>query len=128
MPQAPEHVEQVLFFQRVSLDWRTKDLLITAVPNGGLRNPIVAKKLKAEGVQKGVPDILCFAHGKGSQGQPCHGLAIEMKAPNKRKPSAISPEQRAWLAGLIEEGWAAYVCYSAEEAWEVLANYRGFRA
>lgn len=127
MPQSPEHVEQVLFFQRVALDWRTRDLLITAIPNGGMRNVVVAKKLKAEGVKKGVPDILCFAHGWGSKGQPCNGLAIEMKRPEVRnRPSAVKPDQRAWLQALLEEGWDTCVCYSAEEAFDRLAQYRGF--
>lgn len=118
----PEHAEQVAFFERVALDWRTKDLLMTAVPNGGQRHKAVAGKLRAEGVKRGVPDILCFAHGVDSMGQPCHGLAIEMKA-GKNKPTE---EQKAWLLALAEEGWAPYVCYSAGEAFEKLAHYRGF--
>lgn len=126
--RSPEHTEQVLLFKRIELDQRTRDLLITAVPNGGMRNLIVAVKLKAEGCKKGVPDILCFAHGVGSQGQPCNGLAIEMKRPKSETSSkgTLKPEQKAWLLSLTEEGWCCHVCYSAEEAWNVLANYRGF--
>ena len=38
--------------------------VIFAVPNGGQRNVIVAKKLKAEGVLAGVPDICIIYRGK----------------------------------------------------------------
>lgn len=42
----------------------TSDSVLFAIPNGGLRNPIIAAKLKAEGVEPGAPDL--FAAAKGS--------------------------------------------------------------
>ena len=41
-----------------------KDAVFFAVPNGGDRNPIVASKLKAEGVKPGVPDLLILWRGQ----------------------------------------------------------------
>lgn len=60
-----EHDEQVTFIGWVklnrsyapSLEVREALQLCYAVPNGGDRNIVVAKKLKAEGVEKGMPDI-----------------------------------------------------------------------
>lgn len=43
---------------------RTKILLFFAVPNGGWRNPVVAAKLKAEGVRSGVSDLIILHAGK----------------------------------------------------------------
>jgi hypothetical protein len=61
-----------------------------AVPNGGNRNIVTAKRLKAEGVSSGVPD-LCF---------PKWRLRIEMK---RQKGGKESEEQKAWKTYLEEE-------------------------
>jgi hypothetical protein len=123
MRNQPEHVEQVLFMQRVSLDPRTRNVLITAVPNGGQRNKAVAGKLKAEGVRPGVPDILVFDPAPPSlfEGRSPIGLAIEMKV----KPNKPTPLQLAWHAALVTRGWRCEVAYSAEEAWAILTSYLG---
>ena len=49
-------------------------LVWTHVPNGGLRNKIVAAKLKRMGVKAGVPDVLIF----NPAAENC-GVAIELK-------------------------------------------------
>ena len=48
--------------------------LLHHIPNGGRRDPIEAKHLKAQGVKPGVPD-LCLPVARGN----FHGLYIEMK-------------------------------------------------
>ena len=89
--------------------------LLVAVPNGGLRNMPEAVRFKAEGVRKGFPDmILPVARGA------YHSLAIELK---RRKGGGVSPEQKAWLAALSEQGWLAVVCRGADEAVEVITEY-----
>ena len=82
-----EHEEQVALMRLVEMHkgrWPELGMLF-AVPNGGDRNMLVAKKLKAEGVKKGVPD-LCLPLPRGGY----HGLYIEMK---RQKNGRISPEQ-----------------------------------
>jgi hypothetical protein len=75
-----------------------------------------AGRLAQAGVKPGVPDVLIFR--RTQDGAP--GCAVELKAPSRRaaaNPTAgTSPEQRAWLAALAQEGWMTAVCYSAAEA------------
>jgi hypothetical protein len=51
-----EHKLQVALFAFLKVALR-KECYAFAIPNGGLRNISVARKLKAEGVQAGVPDV-----------------------------------------------------------------------
>ena len=74
--------------------------------------------MRALGVKPGVPDLLMpIAAGC------CVGLAIEFKAPNGT--GTTSPAQDVWLAKLIENGWAAHVCRTAEGARAIVQAYLG---
>lgn len=84
------------------------------VPNEGKRSYTTANNLRAQGLKKGVPDIIIFEPRKGY-----HGLAIEMKV-GDNKPTA---EQKHWLRSLTERGYMAGVCYSAESAIRVIRGY-----
>jgi len=113
-----EHQEQKWLF-----DWAWKQTgrhpqlgLMFAVPNGGLRNKLVAKKLKAEGVKAGVPDIF-LAVPRGIY----HGLFIEMKfGKNKATENQIK-----WLNSLQLEGYETAICYSWVEAKDIICKYLG---
>ena len=109
-PQYLEAIEQRLFIKRLRLDPRTKDLPWCSVPTGGKRNAREAALLKAEGVQAGVPDWLCFV-AKGNR----VGLAIEFKSPTGR--GRLSEAQKEWHRKLCAEGWLVWVTTSAESAW-----------
>ncbi|HPB98054.1 MAG TPA: VRR-NUC domain-containing protein [Polyangiaceae bacterium] len=112
-----EHEEQVALMRLVDMHkgrWPELGMLF-AVPNGGDRNPIVGKKLKAEGVRKGVPD-LCLCLPRGGY----HGLFIELK---RQKKSQISPDQVRWISALREQGYRAEICLGAAAAWEVISDY-----
>lgn len=88
--------------------------LLYHVPNGGSRNVIEAKRLKAQGVKSGVPDlVLPVARGK------YHGLYIELKTPRGR----VSDTQKQWLEALRNQGYAAIVCRGADEAIAMIAKY-----
>lgn len=78
-----------------------------AVPNGGERNKIVAAKMKAEGVKRGISDIcLPFArHGY-------HSFYIEMKKPGNIKGE--TDDQKKFGAFLTETGFL-YACF---DHWE----------
>ena len=71
---------------------------------------------KAEGYEKGVPDIFFF-----QAMEPYHGLAIEMKT----AIGEVAEHQVAWHDALREEGWRVEVCRSVEEAKNVYLSYTG---
>ena len=79
------------------------DFAIYAVPNGGDRNKIVAKRLKDEGVNSGVPDL----HVPGLR------LWIEMK---RIKGSVTSDKQKDWHAYLRNIGDTVVVAKGVTEA------------
>ena len=69
-----EHLEQVAFFDALSL-LKIPDIEhVHAVPNGSDRNAVVGGKLKAEGVKSGVLDIF-WDVPRG----PYHGFRAELK-------------------------------------------------
>lgn len=111
-----EHGEQSALF-----DWAKAQeciypelRLFHAIPNGGHRHVAVAVKMKKEGLKKGVPDtFLPCARGRW------HGLYIEMKV----KPNTPSDEQQEMLEALNEQGYATAVCYSFEDARDVVLGY-----
>lgn len=77
-----------------------------AVPNGGDRNPIVAARLKAEGVKSGVSD-LCLPFARRGY----HGFYIEMKKPGGKE----SEKQKEFGAFLAKENYLYCVC----DHWEI---------
>jgi hypothetical protein len=119
-----EHQEQahlILWAQMMKRDLPGIHMLF-AIPNGGHRNLLVAKKMKEEGVRPGVPD-LCLpvpAHGY-------HGLWIELKTETSRPVrggrGGLSDVQQEWLDRLNAYGYRAVVCYGAEEAKNEITNY-----
>ena len=88
--------------------------MIYAIPNGGHRNEIVAKKLKDEGVKAGVADVAVDVPCNGY-----HGLKIEMKAGKNR----VTKEQAEFLKMAAHFGYATVVCYTAEEAIKTIEDY-----
>ena len=86
-----------------------------AVPNGGSRNPIEAKNMKAEGVSAGVPDICIPVPNKRY-----HGLYIEMK---RQKGGRVSEKQKEWIERLNKLGYMAVVCKGHKVAIETVQDY-----
>jgi hypothetical protein len=70
-----EHILQVECLKWFYYQYPKYSNLIFAIPNGGQRNIVVAKKLKEEGVKPGVPDLFLPVPNNGF----C-GLFIEMKS------------------------------------------------
>ena len=104
-----EHTEQVAFMQWIRIAY--PGILAFAIPNGGLRNKVVAAKLKAEGVTSGVPDIFI------ADGRP--GCFIEMKV----KPNKATDSQVEIMFKLDEAGYHTAVCYGWDEARKVADYY-----
>lgn len=89
--------------------------LLFAVPNGGRRDKVTGARLKAEGVKAGVPDVwLPVARGRW------HGLVIELKADESKRPSK---EQTEWLTQLMEQGYFATVAAGTEAAKRLIVSY-----
>lgn len=85
--------------------WKTHypGLIVFHIPNGGWRDINTAKKLREEGVLKGVPDLYC----------PKLHLWIEMK---RVSGGVISPEQEKMIEYLRRIGDHVIVAYGAEDA------------
>lgn len=83
-------------------------------PNGGSRHPGEARRLKAMGVKRGVPDVLIFDPPPNGI---AHGAALEIKrSGDGGRKGVLTPEQREWLDALKERGWAATVSHGAKDA------------
>lgn len=113
-----EHAHQRAFFGwlqwllnigREPLAW-----MAFAIPNGGERNPIVAARLKAEGVKSGVPDV-CWPVPKWRYA----GLYLELKVEKGR----VSESQEGWHTALRAAGYAVAVCWGWRAARSCFLDY-----
>lgn len=84
-------------------------VLIFHIPNGGHRAMTVAKKLKAEGVKPGVPDLYI----------PAWKIWIEMK---RQKGGKVSDEQMDWYDYLTGIGDTVIIGRGARDASAKLAE------
>jgi len=117
-----EHEHQVALFQlaEMHLNDMPELELMYAIPNGDKRSISVAKRLKAEGVKKGIPDI-CLPIARHGY----HALYIEMKrpaSPGKAK-GRVSFEQKHMASLLEVADNRVVVCYGWEEAWNEILWY-----
>ena len=85
--------------------------LIFAIPNGGVRSPATAGRLKAEGVVKGVPDLFI----------PGWETWIEMK---RTKGGSISPEQHLMHLHLRGLFYTVLVAKGFEDAKQQIEDLR----
>lgn len=89
-----------------------------AIPNGGQRNIIVASKLKAEGVKKGVADLFIMVGNS-----KYYGLFIEVKVgKNKQQETQIAFEELA-----TKQEYLYKVVYSLDELINILDIYLKIR-
>lgn len=121
VPEYREHLDQCAV-----LDWCVANrsnwpelAALFAVPNGELREPRVAERLRKEGVRPGVPDLFLLV----PRGQ-YHGLVIEQKV----KPNRPDREQRAWIAALSALGFRVVDSYSWNETVSHLQWYLALAA
>ncbi len=84
------------------------------IPNGGSRDAVEGKHLKAQGVKAGVPDL----HLPVAKGQ-YHSLYIEMKT-EKGRTSVV---QDWWIEHLTAKGNFVEVCHGWQSAVRVLEWY-----
>ena len=106
-----EHEEQREFVQWFRQTYPAT--LIFAIPNGGVRSPATAGRLKAEGVVKGVPDLFV----------PAWETWIEMK---RVKGGSLSQDQvamRIYLESLFYKVLVAKGFEDAKQQIEELRRY-----
>lgn len=113
-----EHDEQRSLFvwKRIMTRKYPELAAMYAVPNGGHRHVLVAKKLQAEGVQSGVPDV----HLPVRRG-PFTGLWIELKSLDPK--ARMTPNQEEWFALLTELGHRCVCCHGWVKASREIENY-----
>ena len=102
-----EHDEQAGFVQWFRARWPR--VLIFAIPNGGKRSIVTAKRLRREGVTPGVPDLYI----------PAWGIWIEMK---RQKGGRTSPDQDGMISYLENVGHRVIVGYGATDASDKLLS------
>lgn len=122
-----EHDEQSRLFAwaEENESWLPALKNLFSIPNGGKRKNGWWEKL--EGLKAGVPDLflavpMCALDLKTAKHLPEHdmaGLFIEMKF-GKNKSSRV---QEDWQERLHLNGYQVEVCYSFEEAKDVILKY-----
>ena len=118
MVQSKEENEQAALFRWASYAQTQYDelKLMYHVPNEGKRSAVTGARMKQAGLKPGVPDVcLPTAHGGYV------GLYIEMKV----KPNKPTENQKQWLRALREAGHFTAVCYTWEEAKNLIEEYLG---
>jgi len=120
-----EHQEQAIVIQWAETQKFAfpEARLIFAVPNGGHRPqkiikgksvPIEGRKLQAEGVRAGIPDLFLPVARNGY-----HGLFIEMK----RRNGSVSPDQASWALALRNQNYHVEICKGADAAISAIQTY-----
>jgi hypothetical protein len=93
--------------------------LMFAIPNGGSRGSNKREaQLKAEGVKRGVSDIM-VAVPRSMIDRDYHGLFVEMKT----IVGVESDEQKAFGAAVTEQGYAYVVCRGWMQAYATIRAY-----
>lgn len=101
--------------QRAIIDrLRWHGILCVHIPNEGKRSAIAGRRLKADGMRPGWPDLACYQDAR-------HAL-LEVKAPNGR----LSPAQQECHAVLARHGFVVAVVTSQDQAVAALRE-AGFR-
>lgn len=88
--------------------------LLISVPNGGRRDVVTGKILKAEGAVAGASDLLLLIH-RGKYGCLC----IEMKTDVGKQ----SPSQKEWQEQTERYGNKYVICRSFEEFMNTVNDY-----
>lgn len=110
-----ESAEQIAVLDWWGWQYRGRDKLLFAIPNGGLRNKTTAARLKREGVKSGVADLfLAIPYGG------YHGAFIEMK---RAKGGQQSREQKIFQEAVEEQGYLYILAHGSGEAITKIEEY-----
>lgn len=113
-----EHYEQVALMRWLQIHAKQHPelWLCFAIPNAGNRHINYARKMAAEGLKSGVPDLFLPVARNGK-----HGLFVEMKTATGK----VSETQKSWIADLNAQGYEAVVCKGWRMAALVIGQYVG---
>lgn len=114
-PVLSEHDEQRNLVHWFRLQYPHLARCFFAIPNGGHRNILVAKKMKDEGVMRGVADLFLMLPRNG-----CHGLFIEMK---KSSGGHQSEEQKEFQKTCLLTGYKYFLARGCKDAMDFLKEY-----
>lgn len=108
LPLMSEHEEQKKFLEWFGFAYANKGVggqavRILSFPNGGLRNLVVAKKMKDEGLKRGAPDLFI----------PEWQTFIEMK---RVAGGRLSEAQKDWFLYLESAGYTCILAHGADSA------------
>lgn len=90
------------------------DGVLFHIPNEGIRLGGIGRRMKREGIVRGVADLCLAIPRKGYA-----ALYIEMKKPGAYQ----SPEQKAWQKNIERYGNKYVVCRSLEEFIKIITDY-----
>ena len=93
--------------------------LMYHIPNEGKRSRSTGRRIRQEGLRRGVPDICLPVARNGF-----HALYIELK---RTKGSRVSDDQKSWIEALEAQGNKAVVCCGWNAAADVIEEYLGLR-
>lgn len=88
--------------------------MLMHVPNEGKRSKRYGAELKRMGLKAGFPDLGLFVPRNNK-----HALFLEMKVGRNK----CTDNQKKWIRALMEQGYEVKVCYSCEEAIQVIKRY-----
>lgn len=116
-----EHSIQTAFFAWAAIVKHPELEWMHAIPSGGERNPIVAGRMKAEGVRKGVWDVFLPVAKNGL----C-GMYIEFKRPEHRnhKQGGLTDDQ-VKFGMAVHASYRMKVAYTWREAAQAVCEYLG---
>ena len=112
-----EAQEQAVIFQWASYNYGKYpelEKLMFSIPNGSLRNKMVAVKLRREGVKAGTSDFTIQVPRCGY-----HGLWIELKAEKGRKQD----NQVEFIDAIRKQGYYADFVFGADDAIQLIQKY-----
>ena len=109
-----EHLVQKAICQYLDM----RGVMYFAIPNGGKRNLIVAKKLKAEGVTAGIPDLCIINEGMA------YFLEVKRPAIGDSKKGYLSKVQKEKIAELKEAGAEVAVVTSVADVIEACIEWQ----
>ena len=109
-----ESREQRKFFAMLQLRHPEIRQFTFSIPNGGKRTSSEAYRMVAEGLTKGVLDVM-IAYPVGKH----PGMFIEFKS----ETGSLTSEQRSMMYRFLSVGYRCYVCRSCEEAMQRVEEY-----
>lgn len=120
-----EHGEQSAIFcwAAINIDKYPELKWLAAIPNGGYRDKRTAGNLKAEGVKRGVPDMVLLVRRGEYAALWIELKQLKFKPKRVKSKGGVRDEQNEWLDQAQSCGHGAVVCYGWIEARDMIVRY-----